>query len=648
MRYALLLLCAATLAAEQAPWTELAQASRQAASDPAAARAALEALVLAHPDFAAARFNLGTLLLSSDAEKAGEHLTAATRAPGVALAADAWHNLALARWHQGRLEDALAAADQAVQLRAEEPAFIITRDELRRAWLAQQDALRLKKEAEARRLRLPAVTLPDAHEGEAWSATILAQGGTPPYQFTGADLPAGLSLSAEGVLQGIPGPKTRGDHRLKITVTDAAEGSANSTQGNITLTILPPPAITTVALPEALVDVPYAAQLTAEGLRQPQWTISGLPPGIEADAHGHLHGTATAAGTYALAIRAADATHTAESTVNLVVVDSFAPREARLPAATAWAPYTHQLGVQGPAQKYTWQQSAAADGIVIQADGVVDGAPDQAGDLPLPVQLSAADGRSRSLTLILPVNPPPVIAEKETLSLQQGKLLNQALKVEGGTPPYTWSGSGGPEGIRVDADGYLRGAATVTGSSTLLVSVSDRWQAHSQLSITVEVNEAQESQDQDQDKQDQADNKEEEEKEQEEDQQQQDQAKQDQQGKPDQDQQGQEDQQADPDQGQPSKEDQAKQGQEDKQEQAEQGQEKQEQDQQEQSAADQEEANSPADQAAAPSADTPGLNMSREAADRWLEQLPPEDRNVLRLQLLYDRTTPVDPGANPW
>ena len=108
------------------PWAALAAASVKPAAE---AEPALEELLRVNPGFHAARFNLGTLLLNHDPAKAAAQLELATAAADLSLAADAYHNLALARQRQGRLEDALLAATEAAK---RNPAYAGLRDEMRR------------------------------------------------------------------------------------------------------------------------------------------------------------------------------------------------------------------------------------------------------------------------------------------------------------------------------------------------------------------------------------------------------------------------------------------------------------------------------------------------------------------------------------
>ena len=156
-----------------------------------------------------------------------------------------------------------------------DPQFAAARDELRRAAIALLDEARVKAEAEAKKLHLSDVRLADARVGEAFTATIAARGGTPPYRYAAAEgtkLPPGLELASDGKISGTP--TAAGMHQLKITVQDSAQGAANAkstANGTVTLGVLPQPAITTEHLSEA----ELAAMVTRDSL------IGVAPPRAE-------------------------------------------------------------------------------------------------------------------------------------------------------------------------------------------------------------------------------------------------------------------------------------------------------------------------------------------------------------------------------
>lgn len=611
MMRAFVLTCLVACSWAADPWSVLGDA---AASDPAAARARLEALLAEHPGFHPARFNLGTLLMEGDPEIAATHFEIAAGSGTPELARDAWFNLALVRWKQGRLEDAVAAAVKAATLKPDDKDAVQLRDELRRAFLVRQELARLKALEDAKKLRL-GKAIPDAHVGEAYDQRAPAVGGTAPYRFAlgkDAKLPEGLTLDSDGRLHGTP---TRdGRHDLALVVQDTKEVSVS---GTVALVVQPAPAITTTTLPDAILGSPYEATLDSIGMANPRWTVEGLPSGIalsgDRGPQVRLSGTSSVAGSGTLRLRADDGQRHAERTLTLTVADTFAPDPGVLPPATAWAPYQGKVGVRGPAQEYRWS-SPGAGGIALGADGALGGKPDQAGQLSIPATITAADGRTRQVTVTLPVNPPPVIDEGEPITAQVGTPLNRPLKVTGGTPAYAWKLVDGtlPKGLRLDADGALRGAPSEVGDAEVTVALSDRWSASTQLKLAIKVSPK--------DKQD--DQKPEEKKdEKKDDQQKQDQAKQDQQQKND----GKQDQAK-----QDGKDQQQKDGDPKKQD----GQGDQKQDQQKpepkDGGRDQQTAAERAQQDAAQQAQL----INQAAADRWLDQLPKEDRDVLRYQLL--------------
>ncbi len=478
------------------PWDRLTTAANR---PPAEAEKELNALLLENPTFHAAHYDLGTLILKKDPEAAAAHLLAATMSPNRDLAADAYHNLALARWSQGRLEDALAAEVRAADLN---PELAPQRDQMRKAVLVRKDDARLKAEEEARRLKIPNADLPPAFVNEPYDAHVAARGGAGGNRFS-ADaktvLPKGLELDPDGRLHGTPSEAKR--HQLALQITDSTGATATGTIG---LEVRPPPMITTEALPEAVAGQPYRAELAQNGLATPRWTADGLPEGLSIEegpaATSAIVGTPLAPTAARIAVSALEDPRRADRAYDLIVGDAFAPDVAVLPPATAWAPYTHRVGVRGPALDYRWELSSRMESMAMASDGTLTGTPEKAGTMRVPVRISVPDGRTRTAQLSLPVNPPPVIEEKDPIQLTQGSPAERPLSASGGTPPLAWSLANGelPAGIRLDPDGALRGATAATGDYEITVALKDRWDAGTQQKLKITVAQANDGAKQDQ------------------------------------------------------------------------------------------------------------------------------------------------------
>lgn len=73
----------------------------------------------------------------------------------------------------------------------------------------------------------PSLPLTPGVVGEAYAATVAAEGGVPPYVFSFADLPDGLVGDDGGNITGTP--TTAGDNDVEITVIDSADGEVTET-----------------------------------------------------------------------------------------------------------------------------------------------------------------------------------------------------------------------------------------------------------------------------------------------------------------------------------------------------------------------------------------------------------------------------------
>lgn len=154
-------------------------------------------------------------------------------------------------------------------------------------------------------LRLLPETLPGGTVGRAYSASLSAEGGAPPYAFaiTGA-LPPGITFAA-GSLSGTPTQAGRFD--ITGQVTDSRGRSVNR---QYAIVISPPPPLSVSGTPGAgTVGTPYVqVQFTATGGVAPiTFSGSSLPPGLTLSSSGLLSGTPTQAGSFSISVSARDA-----------------------------------------------------------------------------------------------------------------------------------------------------------------------------------------------------------------------------------------------------------------------------------------------------------------------------------------------------
>jgi hypothetical protein len=157
---------------------------------------------------------------------------------------------------------------------------------------------------------LVTTTLPVGVVNVAYTQTLMAQSGVPPYvwSISSGSLPAGLTLnSSSGVISGTP--TAAGSSSFVVKVTDTNTPTPSSATENLSITINSPLAITTTTLPSGSVDSAYAQLLSVTGGVQPyQFAIAGgnLPNGLHLGQNGALAGTPAATGTSSFTFKVQD------------------------------------------------------------------------------------------------------------------------------------------------------------------------------------------------------------------------------------------------------------------------------------------------------------------------------------------------------
>ena len=187
-------------------------------------------------------------------------------------------------------------------------------------------------------------TLPSGVTGTAYSQTLAATGGVPPYSWaiTAGTLPSGIAFSTStGVLAGTP--TTPGTSSFSVNVYDSSLHYASQT---FTLTIgaAPIAVATPASLPSGSTGTAYSQTLAATGGVPPYtWSIisGALPSGLTLSSAGVIAGTPTVIGNYAFAAQAQDSSSaTASQSFSLTVTAPGAlPRAgiiSQLSAGAGW------------------------------------------------------------------------------------------------------------------------------------------------------------------------------------------------------------------------------------------------------------------------------------------------------------------------
>ena len=140
---------------------------------------------------------------------------------------------------------------------------------------------------------------------------------------------------------------------------------------------------------------------------------------------------------------------------------------AELPEARIAVPYETRLTAVGGEDAKAWRvaQGALPAGLILSPDGRLSGTTTTEGDFSFTAEVSSG-GRSAQRALVVRVRSAAVPLAVATVNLPNallGRPYRTAVVAVGGRPPVTWTATGLPPGVFVDAAGMLHGTPTTIG-----------------------------------------------------------------------------------------------------------------------------------------------------------------------------------------
>ena len=335
--------------------------------------------------------------------------------------------------------------------------------------------------------------LPSAVQGVAYSAALGSTGGTAPitWSVSSGSLPPGLSLSAAGVITGVPA--TAGTYAFAVDAADQVVGQPQPAAVPLTLVVGNPLLKSAPStLPTGHVGTPYSGTLAATGGIAPyHWKVIGgqLPDGLTLDGtSGVISGTPTTPGKAGqFNVEITDSSTSDPQTIDVpesidVSTGALVFGTPSLPDATTGTPYEEPLFVSGGIAPYLWTVSSGSlpAGLSLDSNGEVVGTAETAGtstftvtasDSSSPTAESATEGVS------ITVDPVPDLATTTVIPPEgaAGELYYLQLGAIGGEAPYSWTILSGslPTGLSLDAYGAITGVTTTAGTFQVSVGVTD-------------------------------------------------------------------------------------------------------------------------------------------------------------------------------
>ena len=328
--------------------------------------------------------------------------------------------------------------------------------------------------------------------GAAYSQSLAATGGTPPYTWSliSGALPGGLALSTGGSIAGTA--NAAGSFSFTVQVADSLAVTATK---KLSIAVTAGLSITTAAaLPNASINVSYSQTLAAAGGAPPYtWalTAGALPAGLTLNAAGAITGTPTAAGPFQFTATVTDsAAATASQQFTLSVSGGLAVSTTTLPGGAVGAFYSQTLKATGGVPPYAFTNSAGSlpPGITLTG-AVLSGTPTKTGSYTFTIQVTDSVSATATQPFTIAITGLVITTSSPLPNAAAGVAYSQTLSASG-TAPYTWATTQGalPGGLSLDpSSGIISGTPTAAGASSVTIQVTDSTKVTASAAFTLTV-----------------------------------------------------------------------------------------------------------------------------------------------------------------
>lgn len=165
-----------------------------------------------------------------------------------------------------------------------------------------------------------------------------------------------------------------------------------------------------------------------------------------------------------------------------------------LPGATVGRAYSQQLAISGGDEPLTWSLHSGTlpEGLSLSSSGLLSGTPGAPAEAALFVKIRDANEACTVREFRVMVSPAPSLAGSALPPWTVGRPYSEAVPVEGGTAPFTWSLVSGdpPTGTSLSSAGVLSGTPSATGTFAFDVDVTDANGAAASGTVSVVIHAA--------------------------------------------------------------------------------------------------------------------------------------------------------------